>query len=391
MNIAFFGSSLVSAYWNGAATYYRGLIRALHDRGHRVTFYEPDAYDRQENRDIPDPDWAGVVVYDNHQAAMARAVEQARGADVIVKASGVGVFDRELEAAVLDLKKSNNVVIFWDVDAPATLDRVQSDPADAFKPLIPRYDAVLTYGGGDPVVQAYEALGCRQCVPIYNALDPSTHHPVEPDQRFEADLGFLGNRLPDREARVEEFFLRAAAQLPERLFMLGGSGWQDKAMPGNVKYVGHVYTADHNAFNCTPLAVLNVNRESMARYGFSPATRVFEAAGAGACIITDHFVGVELFLEPGKEILTAQTGDEVGEHVRQLTAERARSIGRAAMRQVLAHHTYAHRAAEVEALLEGKLHHPSRAQAECAAKLTPSLTIERSPIAEPATAETQTI
>jgi spore maturation protein CgeB len=391
MNIAFFGSSLVSAYWNGAATYYRGLIRALNDRGHRVTFYEPDAYDRQKNRDIPDPEWARVVVYDNDKDAMARAVQQARGADVIVKASGVGVFDRELEAAVLDLKKPSNVVIFWDVDAPATLDRVHNDPGDPFTPLIPRYDAVLTYGGGNPVVRAYEMLGCKQCVPIYNALDPSTHHPVEPNQRFEADLGFLGNRLPDREARVEEFFLKAAAQLPERLFMLGGSGWQDKAMPRNVKYVGHVYTADHNAFNCTPLAVLNVNRESMARYGFSPATRVFEAAGAGACIVTDHFVGVELFLEPGKEILTAQTGDEVAEHVRSLTPERARAIGRAAMRQVLAHHTYAHRAADVEALLQGKLHPPSRSETETAAKLTPSLTIERSPIAEPVTAEIQTI
>jgi spore maturation protein CgeB len=376
MNIAFFGSSLVSAYWNGAATYYRGLIRALHDRGHRVTFYEPDAYDRQKNRDIPNPDWASVVVYDNHPDAMARAVEQARGADVIVKASGVGVFDRELEAAVLDLKKPNNVVIFWDVDAPATLDRVHNDPADPFTPLIPRYDAILTYGGGDPVVQAYEALGCRQCVPIYNALDPSTHHPVEPNQRFEADLGFLGNRLPDREARVEEFFLKAAARLPERLFMLGGSGWQDKAMPGNVKYVGHVYTADHNAFNCTPLAVLNVNRESMARYGFSPATRVFEAAGAGACIITDHFVGVELFLEPGKEILTVHTGEEVAEHLRTLTLERGRAIGRAAMRRVLAHHTYAHRAAHVEALLGGKLHPVPRAKVETAAKLTPSFATE---------------
>ena len=33
LDIAFFGSSLVSAYWNGAATYYRGIIRALAERG----------------------------------------------------------------------------------------------------------------------------------------------------------------------------------------------------------------------------------------------------------------------------------------------------------------------------------------------------------------------
>jgi spore maturation protein CgeB len=359
IQIAFFGSSLVSAYWNGAATYYRGLIRALAGRGHHVTFYEPDAYDRQRNRDMAeDPEWAKVVVYSaDGTDGVHRALEAARGADVIVKASGVGVFDALLEAAVLELKRPDNLVIFWDVDAPATLERVRADPADPFLPLIPRYDAVLTYGGGDPVVTAYEALGARQCVPVYNALDPITHHPVRPNPRYKADLGFLGNRLPDREARVEEFFLKAAAQSPDRRFMLGGSGWHDKPMPPNVSNVGHVYTADHNAFNCTPLAVLNVNRESMARFGFSPATRVFEAAGAAACLITDHFVGVEEFLEPGREVLTAHSGDEVAEHVRQLTPQRARSIGHAAMERVLAHHTYAHRAADVEALLNGKLNH----------------------------------
>jgi len=177
---------------------------------------------------------------------------------------------------------------------------------------------------------------------------------VPPDPRFEADLGFLGNRLPDREARVEEFFLGAASAYPEGRFLLGGSGWGDKSMPENVNYVGHVYTEDHNAFNCTPLAVLNVNRDSMARYGFSPATRVFEAAGAGACLITDHFVGVETFFEPDEEILVARDGEEVAEHVRTLTPERAKKIGQSALRHVLAEHTYDHRAGQVEAVLEGR-------------------------------------
>jgi len=223
--------------------------------------------------------------------------------------------------------------------------------ADPFLPLVPKYDLVLTYGGGDPVVRAYEALGAKKCVPVYNALDPTTHHPVEPDPRFAGDLNFLGNRLPDREARVEEFFLNAAAALPEKKFLIGGNGWHDKSMPANVKDVGHVYTRDHNAFNCTPLAVLNVNRESMARYGFSPATRVFEAAGAGACLITDEFEGVETFFEPGEEILVASSGAEVAEHVRSLTPARAREIGKAALRRVLAEHTYAHRVALLESTL----------------------------------------
>jgi spore maturation protein CgeB len=355
LDIAFFGSSLVSAYWNGAATYYRGIVRALAERGHRVTFYEPDAYGRQAHRDMADPEWARVVVYpgegDEHALAM---VERARGADLVVKASGVGVFDELLERAVVDLRRRGTLVAFWDVDAPATLDRMRENPHDPFRALVPQYDLVLTYGGGDPVVRAYTEFGARLCVPIYNALDPTTHHPVERDARFAADVSFLGNRLPDREARVEEFFLRAAALLPERRFLLGGSGWQDKALPPSVQYVGHVYTADHNAFNCTPLAVLNVSRESMARYGFSPATRVFEAAGAAACLITDEWEGIALFLEPGREVLVAADGAAVAEHVRGLDAAKARGIGRAAYERVLAEHTYAHRAAQLEALLEGK-------------------------------------
>lgn len=351
LNIAFFASSLVSAYWNGAATYYRGIVRALAERGHRVTFYEPDAYERQQHRDMSDPPWARVVVYPALEEAARRAVATARGADVVVKASGVGVFDALLEEAVLELRRPGRRVIFWDVDAPATLERVHGDATDPFRALIPEYDFVLTYGGGAPVVNAYTALGARRCVPIYNALDPHTHFPVAPEARFAGDLAFLGNRLPDREARVEEFFLRVAAARPQQRFLLGGSGWGDKAMPGNVHYAGHVFTRDHNAFNCTPRAVLNVNRQSMARFGFSPPTRVFEAAGAGACLITDAWEGVEQFLEPGREVLVAHDGAAVAAHLDALSPERARAIGQAALRRVLSEHTYARRAELFDAVL----------------------------------------
>jgi spore maturation protein CgeB len=352
LDIAFFGSSLVSAYWNGAATYYRGIVRALHGRGHRVTFYEPDAYGRQEHRDIPDPDWARVVIYPGESAdAALRAVDDARGADLVVKASGVGAFDALLEQAVLQLQAPDTLVVFWDVDAPATLDRMERNASDPFRALVPQYDLVLTYGGGEPVVRAYENLGARRCVPIYNALDPSTHFAVAPDQRFTGDLGFLGNRLPDRESRVEQFFFGAAAALPGRRFLLGGSGWGDKEMPPNVHYVGHVYTRDHNGFNSTPTAVLNVNRESMARYGFSPATRVFEAAGAGACLLTDAWEGIELFLDPVREVLVARNGEEVAEQLRQLSGAGARKIGAAARSRIMSEHTYDHRAEQVDAVL----------------------------------------
>lgn len=352
LDISFFGSSLVSAYWNGAATYYRGMLKALAARGHRITFYEPDAFERQAHRDIEDPSWARVVVYSGaDERDVARVLDDARRSDVVVKASGVGVWDELLEREVLAIRRPGAQAIFWDVDAPATLDRLRSDAGDPFRALVPRYDAVFTYGGGPPVVRGYKGFGAKRCVPIYNALDPSTHHPAEPDPRWAADLSLLANRLPDREKRIEEFFFRPARLLPDHSFLLGGNGWQGHGMPPNVRAVGHVYTADHNVFNASARAVLNVARDSMASCGWSPATRVFEAAGAGVCLITDAWEGIEDFLEPGLEVLVAKDGEEVARHVRDLDPARARAIGAAAKRRVLAHHTYAQRAREVEALL----------------------------------------
>jgi spore maturation protein CgeB len=353
VRFAFFGSSLVSSYWNGACTYYRGLIRCLHERGHEVTFYEPIAYQRQEHRDIEDPEYARVVIYPAEtEAQVLSTLERARGsADVVVKCSGVGVHDELLEAGVLDL--GSPVTIFWDVDAPATLARMEADPEDALRERIAEYDLVLTYGGGDPVVRRYGALGARECIPVYNALDPTTHHPVPRREDLRADLAFLGNRLPDREARVEEFFFRAVAALPQRSFLLGGSGWEDRVREPNLRYLGHVSTRNHNALNCSPVSVLNVSRESMAANGFSPATRVFEAAGAGACVITDAWEGIEEFLAPGEEVLVARDGAEVAARLDGLDTARAARIGAAARARVLADHTYMHRAQQVEAILAG--------------------------------------
>ena len=352
MKIAFYGSSLLSSYWNGAATYYRGILRALGERGYDITFYEPDAFDRQQHRDIDPPEYAKVVVYPATQEAMRNVLSEAAAADIVVKANGVGVFDRELLEGVIAHARPGALKIFWDVDAAATLDEMRADASHPVRAALPRLDMVLTYGGGAPVVDAYTGFGAKDCVPVYNALDPQTHHPVEADPRFACDLAFLGNRLPDREARVEEFFLRPASLLPEQQFLIGGNGWETKAMPGNVRHRGHVFTAEHNAFNCTPRAVLNVARDSMAHIGFSPATRVFEAAGAAACLITDVWEGIELFLKPDEEVLVARDGQDVADHLSALTTERAAAIGQAALQRVLAEHTYDLRGEQVDALFK---------------------------------------
>lgn len=350
--VAFFGSSLLSSYWNGAATYYRGLIRALAAEGLRVTFHEPDVWDRQAHRDIGLPSWCRVKVWEGTAAGLRGAAEGAARADIVIVASGIGYEDDALRRAVLDRARPGARRIWWDVDAPATLAALQADPGHPLRRDLRDFDLVLTYGGGDPVVREYLAQGARACAPVYNALDPATHFPVVADPRFAADLSFLGNRLPDRDARVQEFFLTPARLLPRKRFLLGGSGWDAVPVPANVRGIGHVGTADHNAFNASPRAVLNVARDSMAATGFSPATRVFEAAGAGACLITDAWEGIEMFLAPGREVLVARDGQDVAEMLATLTREEARRIGTAARRRILAEHTYARRAKEVIALFD---------------------------------------
>lgn len=352
MHLTFFGSSLVSSYWNGAATYYRGLIRALHGLGHTVVFCEPDAYGRQQNRDLAeDPEYARVVVYRTAEERDALLDEAFAASDWVVKCSGVGVWDAELEAAVAGRRGGAARTAFLDVDAPATLGRIAADAADPFIACIPRYDHVLTYGGGPPVVAAYARWGARACTPVYNALDPEEHRPPERAGASRWDILFMGNRLPDREARVDEFFFRAASLCPEARFALGGEGWGDKAMPANVEYLGHVPTGRHNEVNAAARLVLNVHRESMVANGWSPATRMFEAAGAAACQVTDAWEGIDEFFSPGEEILVARDAGEVAAWVRAVDDARARSIGEAGRRRALRDHTYGQRARLLDAIL----------------------------------------
>jgi spore maturation protein CgeB len=351
MNIFVFGSSITSSYWNGAATYYRGIYKQLHALGHRVTFAEPDAYGRQQNRDAGDFSYVSTVVYKDAEEIPA-LLRQAAECDLVVKHSGVGVFDELLEETVLECSSENTRVAFWDVDAPATLARVEANPADVFRALIPEYDFIFTYGGGAPVVDHYQRLGAANCHPIYNALDPETHHPVPADPALACDLLFVGHRLPDRERRVAEFFFGAAKLAPECQFALGGEGWGNKPLPANVRWIGHVGTGDHNRVNCSARMVLNINRESMAGVGFSPPTRVFEAAGAGACLVTDRWTGIEQFFLPETEILTAGSAEEIVSHLRDTSTARAGEIGENMRARALRDHTYALRAREVDAIIE---------------------------------------
>jgi spore maturation protein CgeB len=357
----------VSSYWNGAATYYRGIYKYLTRRGHCITFAEPDAYGRQEHRDEGDFSYVESVVY-RPGADVERMVDRAASNDVVVKHSGIGVDDEILEQFIAGVA-SRKPCFFWDVDSPATLARVRANPDDPFREAIPRFTGILSYGGGPASRSGYLALGARAYSAIYNGLDPETHFPAAHDPTVSCDIAFLGNRLPDREERVDELFLKAARLAPEKSFLLGGEGWAGKPLPANVRWIGHVPTGDHNRINSSARLVMNINRTSMAVSGFSPPTRVFEVAGSGACMVCDNWPGIEECFEPGREILVVNNAEDVVDLLRRLTDSDRTKIGKAFRARALRDHTYALRAAQAEAaFLDGMSRHVPEPQ-EAAAQL----------------------
>ncbi|KAA6456970.1 hypothetical protein DYQ86_24330 [Acidobacteria bacterium AB60] len=367
MKIFVFGSSIVSSYWNGAATYYRGIYKHLAQRGHQVTFAEPDAYGRQQHRDRGDFSFVQSLVYEP-TVDVDRILQLASHADIIVKHSGIGVDDELLEQRVAALA-STVACFFWDVDSPATLARLRANPQDPFRRAIPHFDAIFSYGGGPSSRSGYLSHGAQAYFSIYNGLDPETHHPVPPDPALSCDVAFLGNRLPDREARVEELFLKSARMAPEYRFILGGEGWGDKLLPPNVRWIGHVPTDDHNRVNCSAGMVMNINRASMASFGFSPPTRIFEVAGAGACMLCDDWPGIADCFAPGKEILIVRSADDVVSALRRHSNEERQAIGKRFRERALRDHTYARRAEQAEAAFLDRMAYRTAAREETASRI----------------------
>ena len=353
MKIFAFGSSIVSSYWNGAATYYRGCYKYLARLGYDITFAEPDAYGRQQHRDSDDFFYVKSLVYQPASVDGGRDLDRmlalAAQADIVVKHSGIGCDDALLEQRVPAECYATAMTFIWDVDAPATIGRMRAAPeTDALALATRGYDAILTYGGGPMARAGFLEFGARAYYSMYNGLDPETHHPVALDPSLACDVAFLGNRLPDREARVEELFLRAAALSPGQQFLLGGEGWSDKPMPPNVRYIGHVPTADHNRVNASAGMVLNINRASMADFGFSPPTRVFEVAGAAACMICDDWPGLSDCFAVNSEILVARNAEDVAAALGQHGPPARKRIGEAFHARALRDHTYAQRAAQAD-------------------------------------------
>lgn len=349
MKLVIFGLSVSSAWGNGHATLWRGILRSLAAQGHEAVFFEKDVPYYASHRDMPRGDGYEIVIYPSWEEALPRARRELERADAAMVTS----YQADAAAATELVLSSRAVRVFYDLDSGVTLDALERGlhvpyvPAAGFS----EFDLVLSYTGGTTLDALRTKLGARRVAPLYGSVDIDAHRPAERSPDYACDLSYLGTYAADRQESVERLFLDVAARMPERAFLLGGPMYPpEMRRPGNVRWLPHVAPPEHPAFYGSSRLTLNVTRGAMAARGYCPSGRMFEAAACGVPLVSDAWDGLDRFFEPGREILVARTSEDVEAAV-ALPPGAVAEVARRARERTLAEHTARHRALELVELV----------------------------------------
>jgi spore maturation protein CgeB len=351
MRFVIFGLTVSSSWGNGHATLWRGLCRALGRSGHTVTFFERDVPYYAQHRDLVRPSDFNLQLYENWDSVKRQARQAVDNADCAMVTSycpdGCAAADLVLCAAALRT--------FYDLDTPVTLNTLERQGEVSYLPKggLTEFDLVLSYTGGEALNELKLQLGARTVAALYGSVDPSIHKRVAPSSQYCSDFSYLGTYAADRQAQLENLFLEAARRCPDRKFCIAGAQYpQEFPWTQNVYFVRHLPPPEHPAFYSSSKLTLNVTRAAMAKMGYCPSGRLFEAAACGTPIVSDWWEGLEQFFGPD-EILTARRTDDVTEALNLEEGELERLAQRARER-VLAEHTADKRAAELVSLVEAE-------------------------------------
>ena len=345
MKITIFGLTVSSSWGNGHATPYRAILKALHRRGHRIVFYEKDVEYYALRRDFTHPIFCELVLYRTWDHIRERALRDAADSDVVITASycpdGARINDELLE---LD----RPLHVYYDLDTPVSLSNLEKgDLPYVSQRQLPAFDLVLSWTGGDGLRELNERWGARMVRPLFGCVDPDIYCRVPGRPEFTSALSYMGTYAADRQEKVDLFFLEPARRREDLDFTLAGTlypwGWR---WPENVRRFDHVAPEQHPAFYSSSRLTLNITREDMARSGWCPSGRLFEAAACGTPIISDWWNGLSDFFTPGEEIVLARTSDDVMKALAMSDDELHRMAARARER-TLAENTGDHRAQEL--------------------------------------------
>jgi len=352
MKIVIFGLSISSAWGNGHATTFRALCKSLHARNHDVVFFEHNAEWYEHNRDLPEPPFCTLKVFESWDEILPSVRAELRQADVAVVGSyspdGIAALDEVLDSGI-------PVKAFYDIDTPITMAGLRSEGKTDYllQRHLPELDIYFSFTGG-PMLQELETrFGVSMAVPLYCSVDPEKYFERPASQEFQCDLSYLGTYAPDRQPKIQELLCLPAKRSPQEKFVVAGPQYPETIIwPRNVERIIHLNPPHHADLYCSSRLVLNVTRRQMVAAGYSPSVRLFEAAACAATIISDNWPGMEQFFVPGKEILLPQDADDVCRYLKELDESELRRIGRAAQARVLTAHTNHIRAQEFESAVD---------------------------------------
>lgn len=347
MKIVILGLSITSAWGNGHATTFRALSKALRARGHDIVFFEKNAEWYENNRDMPEPPFCKVHVFEDWQDIVATVRRELSDADVAVLGS---YFPDGIAAAQLIAECSVPVKAFYDIDTPITIAKLRSEGATEYLDAaqVPLFDLYFSFTGGPILTEIEERFGSPFAVPLYCSFDPAEYRRFAAAPSFECDLSYMGTYASDRQPKIDALLTNVATQMPKHKFIVAGPQYPEAIVwPKNVERITHLNPHLHALFYSSSRLTLNVTRGQMVMAGYSPSVRLFEAAACGACIVSDNWPGLNEFFVPNKEILIAQSKSEVMQYLRMDDSE-IRRIGCAAQHRVLAEHSNAMRAVQFE-------------------------------------------
>lgn len=348
MKIVIYGLTITSSWGNGHATTYRSLAKALAGRGHRIHFVEKDVEWYRSNRDMPDPPFCLIQLYDSWRASADSLMAASRDADAIVIGS---YFPDAISAAHQILDAGIGPLLFYDIDTPITMSHLRTSGRTEYLDagLIPHYSAYLSFTGGPALCELEDRFGSPYAVPFYCSVDPDLYRPVPPLDHFRCDLSYLGTYAADRQLKLARFIDGTALLMPSRSFIVAGPQypanipWQP-----NVQRIIHLSPREHPSFYSSSRFTLNLTRGDMISAGYSPSVRLFEASACGAAILSDAWPGLDEFLSPGEEVLLPKDEYEVAAILRDMPEEERVRLGMQARERILSEHTSTHRAIQFE-------------------------------------------
>lgn len=354
MKIVICGLSITSSWGNGHATTFRALARSLHARGHEIVFFEREAEWYSSNRDLPEPSFCRVQLYDDWNTVLPTLRAELKSADVAM----VGSYFPDGIAAIREMLDSKAAVkTFYDIDTPITVAKLRTsgDTEYILRDQIPGLDVYFSFTGGPMLGQIECELGANRAVPLYCSFDPERYHRYPVAKRFSCDLSYMGTYAPDRQPKLEELLCEPARRLRTCQFLVAGPQYpRSVRWPSNARRIMHLNPRWHPHFYSSSRITLNVTRRDMVQAGYSPSVRLFEAAACAAPIASDNWPGLDTFFASGKEILLPSSSDDMVRYLCDIGDDQLQKIGRAAQQRVLGEHTSEIRAVEFERAVENR-------------------------------------